>query len=370
MNEILQEAVYTLLQKEPYFAHFMLNSRIIFDRFGVETAGAATRNGTCLLIFNTEFFTNLTKSERVSIIKHEILHLLLGHTLRGKEKKQNHKLFNIALDCAINQYIDDLPEGCISLKSVSEMVEENLEPFQTGEYYYRKMYDKAEKVYDSGLDTVDDHELNIPGEESDAEAEASVKATASKALADSKGNISADIAKIVGDLSSPQKINWKSILRNFIAKARACDTKATRTKPHRRFDLDAPGRKKKRKLTLGVCIDTSGSISDEKYALFINEIKSVMQATDSIYIVQADSDVKNVTKLTKKTELSMERRGYGGTAYQPAITKCRELFCEAILYFGDLDTSDIPENPHVPVLWVTVGSTVRPGNFGTVLELK
>jgi predicted metal-dependent peptidase len=133
--------------------------------------------------------------------------------------------------------------------------------------------------------------------------------------------------------------------------------------------MPVPGKKKKRTMTLGVCADASGSVSDEQYSMFLQELKSIAKQVELTWFIQADCEVQKVEKLTPKTTFIPNRAGNGGTAYQPAIDKAKELGCDVIIYFGDFDTSDTPRNPGVPFLWVGVGRQDPPGDFGKVLRL-
>ena len=56
------------------------------------------------------------------MIKHEVLHISFGHLIL-RDKYPDHKLFNIAADIEINQYIADdyLPEGGLTLETFSDL---------------------------------------------------------------------------------------------------------------------------------------------------------------------------------------------------------------------------------------------------------
>lgn len=385
----LQRAIHELISSEIFWANFTLNSKIAYDRYGVKTAGATVANGVPLLIFNSQFMESLKPEESVAVLKHEILHLMLDHCNGRMDTKTgdvitdsvSHHYKNIAMDCAINQYISHIPEGGVTLEGLRKATNKaNLEEFQTAEYYYSALQDLEEKSQEAvkNMKTTDDHNLEgIEGEESDtplgrAMRKAAIRAAADRALKASAGKVSGELSKLLGELlSSESQVDWKSILRNFIAMSTSNKKISTRKKPHRRFDMDFPGKKSKRELRLGVCVDTSGSVGDDQYITLMKEVIGMAKETHDIYLIQADAEVKKVEKINGKKDLAkLERSGYGGTAYQPAISKALELKCNAIVYLGDMDCADEPNNPYVPVLWVTVGSTTKPGNFGWMLPLK
>lgn len=367
----LEESVYTLLQTERYYAYFILESRIVYDSYEVKTAGASVVGGVPMLIFNTEFMNSLSKPEAVAVIKHEILHLLMNHNLRHNHTFTKHAN-NIAMDCAINQHITGLPGECITVENLEKLCGKTLLRLEKTEYYLYQMAD-AEKKKEGlfkNLKTTDDHDLNVPGAETNEEmVKMAVKATSEKALGRSAGMVPDGIAKILGGLQS-NTLDWKSILRNFIARNASSKTLLTRKKLHRRFGLDQPGRKKKKELILGICMDVSGSVPDADVQKFYAELGSMLPSTSVAWLVQADCVIQSVEKITKASQLVVQRNGNGGTAYGPAIEACKAKKCDAIIYFGDLDCADSPSDPGVNFLWVTTGSDTKPGNFGSLVRLS
>jgi predicted metal-dependent peptidase len=369
MNSI-EKAIQKLLTEKPFFAHFFLNSKVTYDKAGVPTAGAGIFNGVPWLIFNTEYVNGLTALETQAVIEHEILHLLFEHVYMFGDKDLDKQLANISMDCAINQFIFDLPKNGITLDWINKVVGKTLKEKETWEYYYSELLQKAEKVKSSGMEPLDEHADVSEGNISPEMRKAVIKAVADKAVNASKGDVPQELIKVLDALKTSSKLNWKQILRNFVAKSTSNTTRATRKKLNRRFGLEAPGKLKKRELVLGVCVDSSGSIDDNTYEQFMAEVVSISGATLKTYLVEADCVIQNVTTITKESEVPMIRKGDGGTAYTPAIEKCKELKCDAIIYFGDFDTSDIPTNPGVPFLWVGVGNSPKPGDFGAELRIN
>jgi len=369
----LQNAIFYLLKTEPFYGHFVLNSTIVFDRFNVPTAGATIRNNAPCLIFNTKFMEDKTTPQYAAILKHEILHLMFEHTQRfGTPKPDSdpmeHKLWNIAMDCTINQYIKELPEGGITLELLCKETKKVLLPFQTSDYYYENLRQEYEKIKD--LQTLDDHSVDQSEGmlEGMAAASAVIKAAAKKAAQAAAGNVSSDLLKIIEALND-SKLPWRQILKNFVLSKVMNKTRSTRKKSNRRFGFDAPGKVKKRTLKLGICVDSSGSIDDNTFNAFMSEVKQIINQGVEVILIDADCEVKNVQKIKNIKDFKPSRTGGGGTAYQPAIDECMKHNVTAIAYLGDFDSSDIPVNPGVPFLWVGVGNQPPPGNFGKVLRI-
>lgn len=364
----LDKIIYELLSKEPFFAHFILNSRVSYDKLGVKTAAAGIFQGTPQLIFSTEFMDSLSQDGQIAVFKHEILHLLFDHNDTTTYNKLNMHVWNISMDCAINQYIAHLPNTCVTVKSLEDIVGKRLLPFQSSTYYYNALYDHAEKT--GQLQTLDDHGLIQESKEDQQIRKGAVSKAASAARASAAGQMPEGLESVIESLSETVLVNWQQQLRNFAASAVSSKTKGTRKKMHRRFGLDSPGRRKKRELRLAICIDTSGSVSDDQLAVFLNEIKAISKLCAEANLIYADCIVQKVINLKNGKPPPNKRYGSGGTAYGPALKKSIDLKANAIIYLGDMDVSDIPENPGIPVLWATVGSTTRPGEFGRMLEIK
>jgi predicted metal-dependent peptidase len=377
----LENAIYNLLKNEPFYAHFTLMSKIIYDS-KVETAYATIQNNTSVLGFNPEFLKKIGPDNVTKVLKHEILHQLFKHTKKSfydiNNKAEMHN-WNIAMDCCINQYIkgiEVLGGNIVTLETFKKAIKNNnVLAFQSAQYYY----DLIEQAPDSckqkvaGMSTVDDHSKNEQdGELSESEQQlekAILSRIAEDAVKASHGNVPSDLIKTIESLKPESQHNWKQILRNFVANATSRKTIGTRRKSNRRFGFDVPGKKKDRQLRLGVCIDTSGSISDEQFNTFMSEIVDISKNVSEAHLIYADCIVQKVVKIDNKNKIPMERFGAGGTAYMPAITKALELNCDAILYFGDFDCADKPEDPKKPFLWVGVGNQEPPATFGKVLRL-
>jgi len=375
---MIENAIYDLLQNEPFFANFILGCNVIYDDPRVKTAACTFRNNKITFIFNTEFMSKLKKEQKSAILKHEVFHILLDHVSKRSYGPENRMAKNLAMDCAINQYISGIPEGGVTLKSMSEICKKELLPFETWEYYYHQLKDSVEDNKDPNDHDVMSEDSEGGGDQEVSESaresmrSAMVKDLAEKALKASAGKVPNGVSQILSDLNKSGKVNWKQQLRNIVSSARNVTTKPNRLKTHRRFELDQPGRKKDKKLILGVCVDSSGSVSDESFSRFMTEVYNIAKMTSITYLVDADCEVQNV-KVIKggkvKEETLKQRHGSGGTAYQPAIDECKKRGCDVIIYFGDMDSADTPTNPGVPFVWVRVGGQEPPANFGRIINL-
>jgi len=347
----------------------------------IPTAAVTVRDMRLLLMFNTDFLSGLSDNQRVGLLKHEVLHMCLDHTsdYNSSNPSINH-IRNLAQDGALNQYIDrdELPAGAITLEVMERLTEKKLEPFQTSDYYFEALMEKAKENSKqngsdgmSGEQTLDEHLGD--GEDGNSTSKAMrdgvVRQAMKRAAQKSAGNLPGPIQAALNAMSDSQ-LPWRNILKAFVMSKVSSSTKHTTKKLNRRFEPPVPGKKRKRKLKLGVCVDSSGSVSDDDFTSFWSEITSMANQGVEIVVVDADCEVQSVTTIKSKRDLKPERRGAGGTAYQPAIDECMKHKCDLIVYFGDFDTSDTPKNPGVPFLWVGVGDSPPPADFGKVLRIN
>lgn len=373
----IEKAIYDMLQKQPFFANFLLASQICTTDPKIERAACSYNKNQITFYFNPTFMETCTVEQQVTVMAHEIMHILLEHCTNRSYGHSNKEAKNIAMDCAINQFlpgIENIPGGAVTLRKLSEICKKDLFPFETYEYYYEQIKEAVKNENKEGDHDKMDGDGN--GEMTDGErtmAKAHIRDQMNKAIKAAAGNIPNGVASIIAELNKNNQVSWKQQLRNLVSSARTVTKKSTRMKVHRRFELEQPGKKKDRKLVLGVCTDSSGSVSDEAYASFMTEIYHIAKLTEVTYLIQADCEVQKVDVIrggkAKKGVLTT-RAGRGGTAYQPAINECIKRECDAIVFMGDFDCADTPKNPGVPFIWVGVGQSPAPGNFGKVLRLK
>lgn len=367
IKEKMHRAVYSLLKSEPFYAHFILNSQVAYDCYGVLTAAACVARGTPMLIFNSDFCGKLTDEEFTAVLKHEVLHLVMDHASTNLKDGLDKYVWNIAMDTTINQYIQGLPEGGITLESLRKATKKDLAEFETSEYYYKMLEDKHAEMRKAAIDALDEHDCDVPGKDSSELAKMAVKRVAANAVKQAAGNVPKCVAEMLDQLNDA-KLPWQTFLRNTIMSQISRKTQTTHKKINRRFALPVPGKKHKREMTLGVCVDESGSVSQSELTAFMSEIQAIAKLVSKTYLVHADCEVAEVEDLSK-VKFSPQRKAGGGTAYQPAIDECVKLKCNMIVYFGDFDTADKPRDPGVPFLWVGVGNSPAPANFGKVIRL-
>jgi predicted metal-dependent peptidase len=360
----LAKASKTLILEEPFYGLFLVGLNKTF-RNDIPTAGVSQHGIGVQLAINPEFFDNLSLDHQKGLLKHELLHISFGH-LTVRSLYSDKKLFNIAADLEINQYIasTDLPEGGLTLNSFPEL---NL-PVKAGTKAYYELLQQAQEdgtspSLDSLLNQMDgdspyDHST---WEEFDDLTEAEKKLIEKqvehqlKEVADQtekrRGSIPGELADLIARLRTvePAKFDWKAYLRRFVGNSSVVYTKKLRRKYNKRYVAN-PGLKIKFKNHILVGIDTSGSVSRDELKEFVNELVHMHKTGHKITIAQCDTQLNSVEEFNPKKDL--EIKGRGGTSFQPVIDHYNEYGrYTALIYLTDGEAYS-PENCPKNTLWV------------------
>jgi predicted metal-dependent peptidase len=102
--------------------------------------------------------------------------------------------------------------------------------------------------------------------------------------------------------------------------------------------------------------------------MFWTEMEAIHKCGVKITVIEADCDVKNVYEFDSKKQPDF--KGRGGTAYNGPIKHAKSLKVDGILYFGDGDCADRPEDPKIPFLWALVRNSPAPADFGKVIRIQ
>ena len=363
--ESLARASKTLILREPFYGLFLVGLNKVF-RNDIPTAGVSKNGIGVQLSINTEFFNSLNDKQRMGLLKHELLHISFGHLVM-RDLYTNHKLFNIAADLEINQYIDRdaLPEGGLFLDTFPEL---NL-PKKAGTKKYYELLEQECKnnpcqSLQSILDQMDgdsqyDHKTWKEFDElTEAEkkliqkqVEHQIKETADQTKKRC-GNIPGELADLIKRLTNiePPKFDWKGYLRRFVGNSTVSYTKKLRRKYNKRYS-DNPGLKIKFKNNILVGVDTSGSVSNDELKEFMSELTHMHKTGHKITVAQCDTQINSVEEFNPRKD--WEIKGRGGTIFQPVIdlfNKKKGVYT-ALIYLTDGEAAT-PEDCPKNTLWV------------------
>lgn len=361
--EQLAKASKSLMLKEPFYGYFLigLNKKYIKT---IPTAGVSKHGINVQLAVNPEFFEGLNEKQQIGLLKHELLHVSFGHLIM-RDRFKCHKLFNIAADLEINQYIENdyLPEGGITMEMFADL---NLDARAGTTYYYEKLEEAQQQGNCSALDNIlnqmngnsayDHPTWDEFDELSEADKklvqkqiEHQLKETAEQTIK-RQGNVPGELADTIRRLMTiePPAFPWKQYLRRFVGNSSISYTKKLRRKYNKRYTGN-PGLKIKFKNHICVGVDTSGSVSNSELQEFMNELCHMHKTGHQITVVQCDTEINSVEIFNPKKDWDI--KGRGGTSFQPVIDHYNEKDYTALIYLTDGEAyppEDCPKN----ALWV------------------
>jgi predicted metal-dependent peptidase len=399
----LNQHMYRLLQKEPFFA--ALSRRI--DKYAttsIPTAGVRINPETYQfeLHYNPEFFEKLGGDdpargdvERLAVLKHEFYHLVYDHVTGRLPEEGLTKTWNIATDLAINSDIaSELPDfACIPGKGIFK----DYPSHKIAEWYYervKKDIAKEKKKGKSGntskgagqgqgesdsqqgegqgesdsqqgegsLSDYDSHDDHSGWEEVDEQtktiARENIKDLIRKAAEEVANNgnnwgscSSAVRQEIMKRLTS--KLDWKSILRYFVRTSQKADRQSTMKKINRRYPYIHAGRKSKRQARIAISIDQSGSVSDSMLAAFFAELNKLAEIAEFV-VIPFDSRVAEDKIFTwkKGSNRNWERVLSGGTDFNPPTKYVNDHDFDGHIIATDL-CAPKPVRSHCQRMWIT-----------------
>ena len=361
---LISKASKTLIFTEPFYGLFLVGlNKVYTDK--IPTAGVSQHGIGVQLAVNPDFFTDLNDKHRIGLLKHELLHISFGHLLI-RDQYSDKKLFNIAADLEINQYIDDdyLPDGGITMNSFPEL---DLPARAGTKIYYDLLEQARENGSSSSLDelmdqmdgstpydhsTWDDFEDLPEAEKKLIQKQVEHQLKENAEMTEKRcGNIPGELADLIQRLRhvEPPKFDWKGYLRRFVGNSSIVYTKKLRRKYNKRY-FENPGLKIKFKNHICVGVDTSGSVSQSELNEFFSELNHMHKTGHKITIVQCDTKINSIKDFNPKCD--WEIHGRGGTSFQPVIDHYNDHGrYTALIYFTDGEAWS-PDNCPKNSLWV------------------
>jgi len=365
IQDIVARTTKSLIFEEPFYGLFLIGiNKQYSDK--IPTAGVSKHGIGMQLTINPDFYLNLSEDHRYGLVKHELLHIAFGHLIM-RDLYSNHKLFNIAADLEINQYIleSKLPEGGLLLSSFPEL---NL-PTKAGTKVYYNLLEQAQQdgsspSLDNLMDKMDGESEYCHGTWNDFDdlSEADKKLVqkqvdhqlkeATQETLKKQGSVPGELAELIHKLMhvEPAKFNWKAYLIRFVGNSSIVYTRKMRRKYNKRYS-ENPGLKIKFKNHILVGVDTSGSVNTEELKEFFSELAHMHKTGHKITVAQCDTQLKSVKEFNPKKD--WEIHGRGGTSFQPVIDHYNEKkgVYTALIYLTDGEAyspDDCPKN----TLWV------------------
>ena len=311
--------------------------------------------------YNPEYFLSLTPNQRVSLLIHETLHITNLHNERRGERDPD--LFNTAADYAINILLQDRGFEL----GDDWLVDEQFRDMTTEEIYHHLRKEQNEGnppppnsmpdlTYDNsggdgeGNGGLSDEKVKQRVEEMLVEAQIQ-----SEAAGESPGNVPSNLQIMLQKLLKP-RLPWQTILARWMNQIAAKDFSFRR--PNRRMfpQYYLPSLHSEGMGNLWVFLDTSGSVSDHDFHVFVSELASIVDnlKPEKITLVQFDHGIKSVHEVRNINELKkVNFTGRGGTCLEEPIQMILKNKPEISLVFTDgYFWMPNVSNVKTPILWV------------------
>lgn len=343
------------------------------------------------VFFNAQYMLNQSEDDAIFILAHEILHCALLHFSRQQGKREEHVMWNFAIDHEVNAALvkDGMtkPIGAVLFESHEDKSAEQI--FDLIKAKVLKM--RGELLDDHDLDvesSCDKTEVKIDPDFTPMRSDSVWREWASKVMtasnhAQSRGESSASLQKVLGKLD-PSNVDWETILRRWTTPFMGGSR--TWLPPNRRYvhqGLYLPSRRGHR-IDMVVVIDTSGSVWEHGVISFLKELQAIISAFGEfeITILQVDTEVRHVQVIDNARPLDIGRfhiEGGGGNRFSPGFDwvkeeKSNDIRGMVYLTDGYLFTNDVnpvPMNPPpYPVLWALTENGCKPVQWGDHLTLE
>lgn len=399
-----------------FYAHIIGQCSIKIDKEMPAPAGVSFSVDHYNLYINPDEFDQYTLKERLAILKHEALHILLGH-VDDRGLGLNPMGWGISTDCALNQHIDQehLPDCAILPKPLQEKTGIVVPMGQSAEFYYELLKSELQNkqpqqsqgkqgdgqgqeqtqskqqsqsaqsnVFDSlgtgkSMDTHKTWNESVGDKDLQKDLSKRMIERAQTETLKGKGIIPAACADWIELHSRRSEVNWKRVLRGIVGHKRV-GTRSTIMRLDRRFPSreDLRGKTRDRMFNLLVVVDVSGSMFPSAINTTLAEVRNICDITKTdVDLIQVDTVAYEPEKLSKKT-LSITRRGCGGTFLSVALDKAREKKIDyqavVVLTDGGLYHKDISAFAELNkrVIWLieSTGAVLERMNTGKMQAFK
>lgn len=194
----------------------------------------------------------------------------------------------------------------------------------------------------------------------------------------SRETIPAELAEVLNELLKDPVIPWTQILRDWVINTQRYRLRRSVTRPRRRHVgipefFPYPGYAKDRAFTIAWLIDTSASMGSGELELGLSELHGLQRADKDIDItvIEADAAVEHEYQLGSNDKINYEVHGRGGTSFDPALKRAKELRPDIVFYFTDgyAPAPQMENRPACPFAWVLTPNGKNPDpDWGHVIQ--
>ena len=385
-EEIIQKCILQVRRECSFFGSLMLFAEIEKSK----TLPTAATDGR-KIFFNEEFLNSLPSQEQNALMLHEVLHMALLHVTR-RQSRDPH-IWNIAADIVVNDLIErntsfPLPEGAITDnrfqdKSVEYIYEALLKSKKKYKLVISDILQPSNANSDESKKDSNDDIAPLSQEEID-EIESFwkdkmeiLKNSSEHQLSSGKGSLPAGIEQEISTILEPE-VDWRHALWKYVGKTPADFDDLDRRFIYKGLYLESLLTEA---VEVSVCIDTSGSVSDELLMQFAGELKGILRSYPNVKcsLFFADTHLAGPYEIDRIEQMP-KAVGRGGTSFVPFFDYLKKNGEEKSLlgnhklsiYFTD-GYGDFPkQEPDNPTMWLVCKDGLETNGFpfGEVVRLS
>lgn len=363
-----------LLLKHGFFGNLATNLKLVNADEWCSTAATDGRN----FYYNSRFINMLSRGEVEFLFGHEVLHVVYDHM--GRRNDRDPQIWNIADDYAVNADLKRHKVGDF-ITTVPCLYESKYDGKPAEEIYDDLMKnvkkidinDLLDKLLDDHMDgdgdgEGDDKDGNgkrpspLTKEERDQLRQEIKQQIIAAAKSSDAGSVPLGIQRMIKDITEP-KMPWRELIQTNLTSAIRSDYSFIR--PSRRsWHMDAimPGMIPGEEIDIAVAIDVSGSISERDAAVFLGEIRGIMESftTYKIHVFSFDTEVWNPQDFNSDNLDNIEDynpEGGGGTHFDCIFKhlKDRGQDTKRLIVFTDGYTASWGDSNYTDVTWILYG---------------
>ena len=385
-EEIIQKCILQVRRECSFFGSLMLFAQIEKSK-NLPTAATDGRK----IFFNEDFLNSLSSKEQNALMLHEVLHMALLHVTR-RQSRDPH-IWNIAADIVVNDLIErntsfPLPKGAITDnrfqdKSVEYIYEALLKSKKKYKLVITDILESSNLNNDESKKDSDDVMEPLSQEETD-EIESFwkdkmeiLKNSSEHQLSNGKGSLPAGIEQEISTILEPE-VDWRHALWKYVGKTPADFDDLDRRFIYKGLYLESLLTEA---VEVSVCIDTSGSVSDELLKQFAGELKGILRSYPNVKcsLFFADTNLAGPYEIDRIEQMP-KAVGRGGTSFVPFFDYLKKHGEENNLlgnnklsiYFTD-GYGDFPsQEPNNPTMWLVCkdGLETQSFPFGEVVRIS
>lgn len=374
---LIKDTIMELLLKQPFYG-YIAASVTPYENNDIPSLQMEMTPSPRLL-YNKDWYQNLSNEHALGVVIHELLHLMLLHPYRKGNRERI--LWAISCDMAVNEHIDTalIPQDYITVDKIADEIKEILPRMKGAEEYYDILIKSDENI----SFTASDKEIKIilksgkelkannytEGDSSEVNKNA-VKSILSEILKQAKdeGEIPNGLSSFIGEIYYSSEVDWRNVLKRFLSGKGKIKKHKTCKRESRRFE-NMPGNIRSRGINVLLAIDESGSLCDKYIGKFYHELMSINKITGAcINVTQFDTECTSPVPLIKYIKKHERTKG-GGTDFRPVFEMADKLRVPLLIIFTDGDGT-APEDSNQKVLWVLTKDGKKPAKFGHSILLK